>query len=67
MLIKTRTDAADIIEIGSMKVVAEELGEGSIVFGDNPIKSKHVPTAVQVTSKTNDHEASSSKLLSKFL
>ena len=62
-----RTTAADIIEIGSMKVVTEELGKGPIVFGDNLVKFKHVPNVVQVAPKANDDEASSSKQLSKYL
>ena len=50
-----------------MKVVAKELGKGPIGFGDNWVKSKHIPTAIQVDSKPKDHEASSSKSLFKYL
>jgi hypothetical protein len=55
-----KAKADDVVQIGEVKVVVQDKGKGLMVFG------KSVNSPAQKSAMTNDHEASSSRVVDKY-
>ena len=55
-----KTKADPVVQIGDIKMVVQDKGKGSLVFG------KSATSPIQKPFMANDHEAGSSKAVDKY-